>query len=97
MDATTARTEAERLAVLVAQGSDPAEADKKRRQDAVNLAFNAYANSFYDGCKGDGWRRLVERSLRLHATPVLGSKALPTITRADVVPVFDAWPVAQQA
>lgn len=28
---------------------------------------------------------------------MLGSKALPTITRADVVAVFDAIPVAQQA
>ncbi|WP_293873313.1 tyrosine-type recombinase/integrase [Sphingomonas sp. UBA978] len=94
---TTARTEAERLAVLVSQGTDPAEADKKRRHEAVSLAFNAYANAFYGSCKGEGWRNLVERSLRLHITPVLGAKALPTITRANVVAVLDAMPAGQQA
>lgn len=94
---TTARTEAERLGLLVAQGIDPAEADKKRRHEAVSLAFRSYAQTFHDSCKGDGWRKLVERSLRLHVVPVLGSKALPSITRADVVAVFDAMPTEQQA
>jgi integrase len=94
---TSARTEAERLAVLVAQGTDPAEADKKRRHEAVNLAFKPYAQTFHDSCKGVGWRNLVERSLRLHAVPVLANKALPAITRADVVAVFDAMPAEQQA
>lgn len=94
---TSARTEAERLAVLVAQGTDPAEADKKRRHEAVNLAFKPYAQTFYDSCKGVGWRNLVERSLRLHAVPVLANKPLPAITRADVVAVLDAMPAEQQA
>lgn len=35
----TARTEAERLALLIAQGTDPVEADNKRRREAVDLAF----------------------------------------------------------
>lgn len=94
---TTARTEAERLALLVAQGVDPADADKKRRHEAVSLAFKSYAQTFHDSCKGDGWRKLVERSLRLHVVPVLGTRALPTITRTDVVAVFDAMPEEQQA
>lgn len=93
----TARTEAERLAVLVAQGIDPGEADRKRRDDAVNLAFSAYADRFHASCKGEGWRALVARCLRLHAKPVLASKALPAITKADVVAVFDAMPADQQA
>ncbi len=92
-----AEAEARRLAVLVAQGIDPAAADQKRRKDAVDLAFNAYAARFHEDCKGDGWRRLVERSLRLHAVPVLAGKALPTITRADVVALFDAMPSEQKA
>lgn len=74
---TTARTEAERLSVLIAQGIDPAEAEKKRRREAVDLAFSAYADSFLKSCKGDGWRALVERSLRIHVKPVLAKKALP--------------------
>lgn len=93
----TARAEAERLLVLVAQGVDPVDADKKRRDDAVNLAFSAYADRFYAEVKGAGWRSLVERSLRLHAKPVLGNKPLPSITRADVVAVFDAMPAGHQA
>jgi len=94
---TTARTEAERLSVLIAQGIDPAEAEKKRRREAVDLAFSAYADSFLKSCKGDGWRALVERSLRIHVKPVLAKKALPLITRADIVMVFDAMPPDQHA
>jgi integrase len=94
---TTARAEAERLGVLVSQGVNPVEADKQRRREAVELTFQAYADRFLQSCKGEGWRRLVERSLRLHIVPVLASKPLPTITRADVVAVFDAMPDEQQA
>ncbi len=94
---TTARTEAKRLGLLVAQGIDPAEADQKRRSDAVNLAFKAYGQRFHESCKGDGWRNMVERTLRIHVVPVVGDKSLPTITRADVVAVFDAMPAEHQA
>ncbi|WP_235513486.1 MULTISPECIES: tyrosine-type recombinase/integrase [unclassified Sphingomonas] len=93
----TARTEAERLLTLVARGIDPSEADRKRRDDAVNFAFSAYADRFHAACKGDGWRALVGRCLRLHVKPVLASKALPAITKADIVAVFDAMPADQQA
>lgn len=93
----TARTEAERLLMMVAQGVDPVDADKKRRDDAVNLAFSAYADRFYAAVQGAGWRSIVERSLRLHAKPVLGNKPLPSITKADVVSVLDAMPSSHQA
>ena len=92
-----ARAEAERLSFLIAQGVDPAEADKQRRREAVDLAFSQYGDRFADSCKGTGWRRLVLRSLRLHLKPVLASKPLPTITRADVVSVFDQMPPEQVA
>lgn len=92
---TTARTEAERLMLLIAQGIDPIEADKQRRRDAVDLAFSNYADKFANACKGAGWTRLVEQSLRLHVKPVLKAKALPTITRVDVVAVFDRMPAEQ--
>jgi integrase len=94
---TTARTEAERLAVLVAQGIDPAAAEEKRRREAVDLKFTSYAARFHASCKGAGWGALVERTFRLHAEPVLGRKALPTITRADVSAVLDRLPPEQQA
>lgn len=92
----SARTEAERLLMLVAQGIDPVEADRKRRDDAVNLAFSAYADRFRLTCKGR-WGDIVERSIRLHAKPVLAHKPLPAITKADIVAVFDAMPAGQQA
>lgn len=93
----TARSEAQRLLILVAQGVDPGEADKQRRREAIDLAFCVYADRFANSCKGPGWRRLVTRSLRLHLKPVLGSKPLPKITRPDVVAVFDRMPDEQIA
>lgn len=85
----TAREEAGRLLLLVAQGIDPVESDKQRRREAVDLAFSNYADRFIGSCKGKGWTTLVTRSLRLHIKPVLKDKALPAITRTDVVEVFD--------
>ena len=65
---STARAEAERLAILIAQGTDPGEADKQRRYEAVDLAFATYADKFVASCrgKGRGWQALVARSLKLH-------------------------------
>lgn len=94
---TNARTEAKRLGVLISQGTDPVDDDKRRRRESVELSFKAYASRFHAACEGDGWRDMVERSLRLHVTPVLADKALPAITRVDVVAVFDAMPATQQA
>ena len=93
----TARAEATRLLMLVAQGIDPVESDKQRRREAVDLAFSNYADRFAASCKGKGWRTLVNRSLRLHIKPVLRDKALPLITRPDVVAVLDRMPLDQLA
>ena len=93
----TAREEATRLLRLVAQGIDPVESDKQRRREAVDLAFSNYADRFAADCKGKGWSTLVTRSLHLHVKPVLRDKALPTITRIDVVAVFDRMPQSQLA
>lgn len=91
----TARTEAERLALLVAQGTDPVEADNKRRLEAVDLAFSTYADRFVASCAGAGWRRLAEQSVRRHLKPALRDKPLPKIGRVDVVAIFDAMPKKQ--
>lgn len=93
----TARTEAERLLILVAQGVDPVDADKQRRREAVDLAFDNYADLFTRSCKGEGWSRLVERVVRLHLKPILRKKPLPTIKRADIVSVLDQMPDDQIA
>lgn len=91
----TAREEASRLLMLVAQGTDPAESEKQRRREAVDLAFSTYADRFSTACVGKGWKTLVSRSLHLHVKPVLRDKALTTITRTDVVEVFDRMPAQQ--
>lgn len=94
---TTARLEAERLLVIVAQGIDPVDAEKQRRREAVDLAFANYADLFARSCKRDGWRRLVERSIRLYLKPTFGMKPLPAITKVDVVSVLDQMPPEQVA
>lgn len=93
----TARAEAERLQILVAQGVDPGDAEKQRRREAVDLAFSNYADRFTESCDPKGWGRVVEQGLRLHIKPVLRDKPLPKITRTDVVEVFDRMPIEQQA
>lgn len=94
---TTARLEAERLLVIIAQGIDPVDAEKQRRREAVDLAFSNYADLFTRSCKRDGWRRLVERSIRLYLKPAFGAKPITAITKVDVVSVLDQMPVEQVA
>lgn len=94
---TTAREEALRLSLLIAQGVDPVEVEKQRRREAVDLAFDNYADRFEKSCVGRGWKLLVARSLRIHAMPVLKSKPLTKIARADIVAVFDRMPDTQVA
>ena len=81
----TAREEAQRLFVLIARGIDPVEVEKQRRREAVDLAFDNYADRFEKSCVGRGWKLLVARSLRIHSMPVLRSKPLTKITRSDIV------------
>ena len=92
-----AREEAKRLAILVAQGIDPLASAAERDRIAVDLAFKAYADRFAKSCDGDGWRRLVERTLRLHAIPHLKNKSLPEIKRADISALLDRIPREQLA
>lgn len=94
---TTARTEAARLLMLVAQGIDPVDAEKRKRREAVDLAFESYADLFAKSCKGEGWSRMVNRMIRLYLKPVLRKKPLPKITRSDIVAVLDQMPPEQMA
>ena len=53
----SARKEAERLLIMVKQGIDPAQAEHERRRQAVDLAFDAYAESFIDLYLKKRWRQ----------------------------------------
>lgn len=87
-----ARAEAKRLALLVAQKIDPVEADKERRREIVDLAFDAFVETFVDKYLKKRWGdRWVDAAglLRREAVPALGSKPLTQIKRADVAEVLD--------
>lgn len=87
LTAEKARREADRLHILVRQGIDPQAEKQDRQRKAIDLAFSDYADRFVDDCLKLRWKRSHkdgESLLRLYAKPVLGNKALPDITRADI-------------
>lgn len=86
-----ARKEAERLLIMVRQGIDPVQADQERRRQAVDLAFEAYAQSFVELYLKKRWKqwKLGEGLLRREVVSVLRRKPLPTIKRADLNPIWD--------
>lgn len=89
--ADNARTEAKRLAMMVAQGDDPQANKVDQRRIAVDLAFPAYLDRFVSDCLKVEWKASadeVEAMLRAYALPILQSKALPAITRSDVSAVL---------
>ena len=90
--ATTARTEAERLARLVGQGVDPVEDDRKRKRDATTLEFGAYMDTFRENYLKTDWGSSWEqayRQLELHALPTLKGMVLPSIGKPEINSVFD--------
>lgn len=88
---TTAREEAKRLALMVGRGIDPIDAEKERRRQAVDLSFSAYVETFAEGYLKGRWKRWEEKKRLLLREPaaVLGNKALPLITRADLSGIWD--------
>jgi integrase len=82
-----ARKEAERLSLQTAQGHDPQQAKVSKARQSIDLAFKDYADRFVDECLKVRWKSSYaggEAHLRLYAKPVLGSKPLPDIDRADI-------------
>lgn len=99
-----ARTEAKRLRKLVDKGQDPQHANQQRQRAEVDLAFNVYLERFLRLYGEKEWspRTFLSASsnLRRYVLPVLWDKkrkALPHITRSDVVAVFDALPPGKPA
>ena len=93
LTAEQARREAEVLALKVAQGSDPQRAKAETNRIAIDLAFNAYVDRFYEAYLIKAWQSSHQDALSLlrrYAVPVLGNKALPDITRKDITAVLAA-------
>jgi len=87
---TSARAHAEGLAILVAQGVDPLEADQKRARDATELAFNRYIEIFYKEYLIERWKDSgnVIAALRRHAVPILKSKPINAIDKGDLHRIY---------
>jgi integrase len=72
--------------------------EARREMEARELAFNAYALRFLDSHvkpKTPDSYAFSEAILRLHATPVLTDKILPSITRRDILKVIDQIPAGR--
>lgn len=86
-----ARSEANRLFMLVAQGVDPQSDKVERKRQSIDLAFPTYLDAFAKDCLVPNWKgsaNEVEAMLRRYALPPLRSKALPEINRADVAAIM---------
>lgn len=97
----SARTEAERLMRMVAQGTDPATEKKRMRLEASELAFNVYADRFLRTEVKGNWKDrsygFAETVVRLHLKPELGDTPLPSLTRGDLTRLLDKIPKSQPA
>jgi integrase len=87
----SARKEAERISMLVAQKVDPVQADHERRRQAVDLAFEVYVETFIDLYLKKRWKKwpLGAGVLRREAVTVLKRKPLPAINRSDLAAIWD--------
>ncbi len=98
-----ARAKAKLLAAEIVQGSDPAKAKREKAAKQLSdaeLAFDAYCQRYLDArIKPEKPRSYanVEMIFRLHAVPRLKTKALPDITKRDVVRVIEGIPATSLA
>ena len=96
---SSARDQAERLAIMVAQGTDPLDADRKRMREATDLAFDRYIRTFHDEYLVERWKDATKslRSLEMHAAPILKNKPINAISKSDLHKIYAAIPgVAQR-
>lgn len=86
-----ARREATRLLTLVRQRLDPVDADRARRREAEELAFEQYVGLFTDKYLRQRWKQwqLGAGVLQREAVPVLRNKPLTKIRRSDLTPIWD--------
>ena len=87
---TSARVQAERLAIMVAQGVDPLAADRERVREATDLAFDRYIQDFHKEYLVERWKDADQalRTLQMHAVPHLRNKPINAISKADIHKVY---------
>ncbi len=88
--AQTARVKAGRLAEQVAKGKDPVRKRQERRRKEVELRFDAYVEFFtetYLKYRWKDWER-IHTMLVFYAVPVIGTKKITDIKRADLSEVY---------
>lgn len=86
-----ARDKAEALLSRVREGVDIAAQSRERKRIATELAFSPYVTNFGKTTLKAHWPKSWEqaqRCIELHASPHWNDRALPSITRADVVKVL---------
>ena len=90
--ADLARNHAKELSFGVHKGDDPRELDQQRRRDAVDLAFDKYAEEFINQYLKQNWKETWQeatRILRRDVIPVLRSRPLPSITKNHITDLLN--------
>ena len=91
-----AEKEASRLLLLIDQGIDPAADKRERKRRSVDLLFEKIADEYLAKRVKPVTSKsyeFTESILRLHITPVLKGKALPAITKGELLVMLNKLPV----
>lgn len=90
--ADKARETAQAILIGVKKGVDPVAETKRKAHESKTLGFDGFLTYFRDECLKPEWRDSWEgayRTLELHVLPKLKAKALPELTRDDIMEVID--------
>ena len=91
-----ARREAERVLMQVRSNSDPQAAKTEKRRQTVDLALDAYIDTYLEAYGRTKWKPrtflAVSSNLRRYVLRALRGKALPEITRRDITTILDRVP-----
>lgn len=91
-----AEKEASRLLLLIDQGINPASEKKERKRQSIDLVFEKIAAEYLERRVKPSTPKsyeFTESILRLHITPALKGKALPAITKAELLAMLNKLPV----
>jgi integrase len=87
-----ARDRAKELLRLVDAGQDPVALDQQRRTEAIELAFDSYADRFVDLYLRSEWRktwREAERIINKNLKPTFGKRPINQISRREITGFLD--------